>query len=163
MLRFLSSQFTIQQLLHRFDGSKMKGPGGTRHFYLLKRTDRVNPALVTALPSLQDAEIEFSGQEWRLIEKVIEILQTFEWATQMLSHKDASASRVIPIVTTIVRSDQRGWRSRGNKESSLEEAMDDRDARKPYFLGKNVSCFVSLLDMGVRAMRTQAKFMEQRG
>ena len=60
-------------------------------------------ALVNTLSSLAtNAPVEFSNAEWGTMRKITTVLKPFKEATEILSHRDASISMAIPIVTTIL-------------------------------------------------------------
>ena len=60
-------------------------------------------ALVGTFDALgDDAPVEFTNTEWTTMGKVKRVLKPFKEATEILSHRDASISMAIPVVTTIM-------------------------------------------------------------
>ena len=75
-----------------------------------------------------DAPVEFSNQDWQIMDKIIEVLRPFKEATEMLSHRDACISMTIPIVTAIMKSLDTSSADQGVKtmKKDLKESMDRR-------------------------------------
>jgi hypothetical protein len=75
---------------------------------------------------LPDVGIDFSAQDWLLVEKDVKALKAFEEATNMLSSSDATISSVIPIVTTIIKSLETSSADRGilGMKRSLKQSME---------------------------------------
>jgi hypothetical protein len=75
---------------------------------------------------LPDVGIDFSAQDWLLVEKDVKALKAFEEATNMLSSSEATISSVIPIVTTIIKSLETSSADRGilGMKRSLKQSME---------------------------------------
>ena len=74
-------------------------------FYLLKSILDLQPAVInTVADESLDVPVDFTSSDWKLMKKVVRVLEPFEEATKMLSEHDASISQVIPFVTTILGS-----------------------------------------------------------
>ena len=59
-------------------------------------------AVVNTLGKIEDPPVDFLARDWKLMGRVIKVLQIFKDATLQLSDRDASISMVIPIVTSII-------------------------------------------------------------
>ena len=97
-------------------------------YYMLERILALKPALAATLLELSNVGIEFSGQEWVLMDKVVRTLRSFEEATKILSSNESSISCAIPIVTTIIKSLSTSSVDHGvmGMKRALKNAMDDR-------------------------------------
>ena len=95
---------------------------------------------MSTLLHIPDPPVDFTAADWKKMNQIINVLQIFKDATVTLSHRDASISMVIPIVTSII--------------SDLEEETDQdvgvkgmkRDLKKAMetrFAGKDlIKCFI---------------------
>ena len=72
--------------------------------------------------------VEITKKDWDLIELVIGVLKPFKDATEMLSHRDASISMTIPIVTAIIDGLKTTAADQGVKtmKRDLKRSMEDR-------------------------------------
>ena len=61
-------------------------------------------AVVDTLLNMEKPPVEFSHQDWVLMEKVVRVLKPFKEATLMLSKEDASISSAIHVTTLIIKS-----------------------------------------------------------
>ena len=105
------------------------------------------PALVETMSNMPQVPVDFNSQEWKLMKKVLKVLELFKDATDMLSSHDASISMVIPFVTIIITSlekeDPREEHGVLTLKRSLKEAMKARFADIEEIEGYTVS---TLLD-----------------
>ena len=90
------SLLTCTCLLHRWNST----------FYLLVSLLDLKDPVVDTLQELAPdcAAHEFSGTEWKTMQKIVNVLKPFEEATKLLSEYDASISMAIFSVTLIVKS-----------------------------------------------------------
>ena len=94
------------------------------------------PAVTQTLSIVDGAPLQFDNSDWKLMEKVFLVLKAFEEATKKLSHRDASISMTVPMVTSIkdslelsVAGEDHGVR--GMKRDLLN-AMETRFAHVEY-------------------------------
>lgn len=73
-------------------------------YIMLERAQKLKHPLVSTLLATGSLDMEFSSQDWNLMEKLVNVLGVFYEATKALSSSDASISCVIPLVTTILKS-----------------------------------------------------------
>lgn len=97
-------------------------------FYMLERCFRLKAAIIPTIAKLVDVKVEFTNQDWIIMEKIVKVLKCFEEATQMLSKSDASMAQAIPIVTTIIKQLETDDADYGVKTSkrNLKGAVVDR-------------------------------------
>ena len=76
------------------------------------------------------APVDLTTQDFKLMEKVVRVLQPFKEATLMLSKKDASISAAIPVTTLIITSlgkeDPRDDRGVLGMKRALKKNMETR-------------------------------------
>ena len=77
---------------------------------------------------------EFTSQDWKLMRKVINVLQPFKEATIDLSNRDASISMCIPTVTTIISALDVSHEDHGvmAMKRSLQANMEERFCNMEY-------------------------------
>ena len=86
----------------------------------------LKPALIQTLRYVDGVPVEFSNDDWKLMGKVLLVLEPFKDATDELSCNDASISMVIPEVTMIIKSLEK--EDRRVEKRSLLDAMENRFA-----------------------------------
>ncbi len=90
----------------------------------------LKPDLAMTLADVEGAKIEFSAQDWTLMEKVVKVLRSFEEVMKLLWCKDATITRAIPAVSAIVKTLETNPENRGimGMKWSLQESMERRHA-----------------------------------
>ena len=89
----------------------------------------------------ETGQTQFTDQEWKLMRKLIDVLQPFKEATIDLSNRDASISMCIPTVTTIMgglEEHHDDYGVRGMKRSlwcNMEERFCSMEYNRHYTVG----------------------------
>ena len=98
-------------------------------FDLLDCINDLQEPLVQTLSKVNTG-VEFRLRDWDLIKLVVGVLKPFKDATEMLSHRDASISMAIPIVTTIMKGLETTAADQGVKtmKRDLQKSMEERFA-----------------------------------
>lgn len=88
----------------------------------------LKPAIISSIANMEADVVELTKMDWMYLAKAIQALQVFKEATVMLSHRKASISMAIPIVTIIIRKLRATKDDHGVKQfkTDLKTGMEQR-------------------------------------